>query len=344
MAHNNGPQPTKPFVSKTNAATYKCYICSEQVLYLAKHLSEAHNISIQEMYKAKKCYVCGIFFNQQKNLENHLVKSHRELLTPNRNRPGKAPFGSVQSSNNSPVPTGLFQNTGTKSVQVCNICNLKFSNLEAFTEHCNTFHIHKCYRCGMKWSSKELLSRHFHDVHRTEQEECQICFTKVTIGRPYVRHLKSDHLKQCSVILKRISQVVVLKDDERWLKRKTLQQNRENPRNIITLDESDEEPPMKKSLPDEGASSNDENTGSKKSPPEIMEVDGEEIMIQEQEEEMDSSSEKKSSTISVQNNSKNIDEAQQIKDKDDNIECAEGTKLVVQKLNSAENDDNEEKF
>lgn len=55
---------------------------------------------LQEMFKAKKCYVCGLNFEEQKALERHLVKSHRELLTPQKFKNTKPIL---------PTPTGLFQ-------------------------------------------------------------------------------------------------------------------------------------------------------------------------------------------------------------------------------------------
>ncbi len=76
-------------------------------MYLATHLSEKHNVSIQQMFKAKKCYVCGLNFDSQKTLEKHLVRNHRELLTPQRFKPG-----TNTGRDGSPIPTGLFQNTG----------------------------------------------------------------------------------------------------------------------------------------------------------------------------------------------------------------------------------------
>ena len=154
---------------------YKCYMCGEQVAYLATHLSEKHNVSIQQMFKAKKCYVCGLNFDNQKSLEKHLVKNHRELLTPQKFKPGQ--------SGASPIPTGLFHNTSPRKSKTfqpeCSICNIKFSSLEKFSKHCNDYHIFKCYRCSEKLSSQELLQKHMFDAHRSDTDECQICKQKV---------------------------------------------------------------------------------------------------------------------------------------------------------------------
>ena len=155
---------------------YKCYMCSEQVTYLATHLSEKHNVSIQQMFKAKKCYVCGQNFDNQKELEKHLVKNHRELLTPQK-------FNPSPNKHTSPTPTGLFQNTGGRKSKTftpeCSICNIKFASLEKFSQHCNDYHIFKCYRCGEKCATEELLQKHMFDAHRSDTDPCQICKQKV---------------------------------------------------------------------------------------------------------------------------------------------------------------------
>ena len=163
--------------------TYKCYMCGEQVAYLATHLSEKHNVSIQQMFKAKKCYVCGYEFDNQKALEKHLVKNHRELLTPQK-------FNPSPNKQTSPTPTGLFQNTGGRKSKTftpeCSICNIKFSSLEKFSQHCNDFHIFKCYRCGEKCATEELLQKHMFDSHRSDTDPCQICKQKVEITQFYL--------------------------------------------------------------------------------------------------------------------------------------------------------------
>ena len=163
--------------------TYKCYMCGEQVSYLATHLSEKHNVSIQQMFKAKKCYVCGYEFDNQKALEKHLVKNHRELLTPQK-------FNPSPNKQTSPTPTGLFQNTGGRKSKTftpeCSICNIKFSSLEKFSQHCNDFHIFKCYRCGEKCATEELLQKHMFDSHRSDTDPCQICKQKVEITQFYL--------------------------------------------------------------------------------------------------------------------------------------------------------------
>jgi len=79
-------------------------------------------------------------------------------------------------------------------------------------------HLHKCSRCGKKWSTAELLQEHYNTAHRNEFEECPLCDESVNIGRPFIRHMKREHLKNCSVGVSRLRSSIYDKYREKYLR------------------------------------------------------------------------------------------------------------------------------
>ena len=136
-----------------------------------------------------------------------------------------------------------------------------------------------------------MLQKHWHDVHAKDQEECQICGEKITIGRPYVRHMRRSHMKECSVIVKKIDKATFKHYLEKLKGLET--QNSLQPKSDPLKDaKSVESPSIKapskvintvaqpsnnKDLPVDGRN-RAEAQGKKKL--EVFEVDGEKVIVQ----------------------------------------------------------------
>lgn len=216
-------------------AKYFCAVCrSNQITNLLLHLFTAHKITIDMICDQKRCPVCGATFKTEANTRVHIYTSHQDMykdipvleqlikkgitddVIANANSQPKE----TSSKSATPVPTGLFENSANKKKfePVCSICDLTFPNLESFTAHCTQMHLHKCSRCGKKWSTAELLQEHYNTAHRNEVESCPICYESVNIGRPFIRHMKREHIKRCSVRLMRLKPSVFDKYREKYLK------------------------------------------------------------------------------------------------------------------------------
>jgi len=180
---------------------WKCPVCREDnIANLLTHLNQKHNISLNMICHQKYCPMCGLTFKNEVATKQHLFTAHKQMfekaVAASLTSPSKNP-----GSGANPVPTGLFKHAAKTFEPVCSICDMTFPTVEAFSMHCAKMHVFRCYRCGQKWNTAELLQTHFRQAHSNEQEKCQLCSSKLTIGRPYIRHLKRTHLRECSVVL-----------------------------------------------------------------------------------------------------------------------------------------------
>ena len=219
MKHNNTSMPEQQPGAPKPSPKYFCAVCrSHTITNLLLHLYQVHKITVDMVCEQKRCPMCGVTFKNSSNTRMHLYNSHKEMfkeapVLEGKKSPLKGPLSAqakaaAAAAQASPVPTGLFENSASRQAKfepVCSICDLTFPNVEAFTLHCNRNHVFNCYRCSSKWSTAEQLSNHFNREHRFEQERCQLCNDKVTIGRPYIRHVKRTHLKELQVPVQRLS-------------------------------------------------------------------------------------------------------------------------------------------
>lgn len=167
---------------------WKCPVCRQDGIdNLLTHLNQNHSISLTMICHQKYCPMCGLTFKTEPATRQHLVAAHRQMFE----KALAAYAPAVGKATSAPVPTGLYKNAAKKKFEpVCALCDITFPTIEAFTLHCAKMHLFRCYRCGQKWNTSELLQAHFRQAHSNEQEKCQICSSKLTIGRPYIRHVK----------------------------------------------------------------------------------------------------------------------------------------------------------
>ena len=261
---------------------------------------EMHGITPTKLFLLRKCLICGVAINEPKRLERHLLTSHASLFDKKvlvSGVKGNTPAGNTKQVMKSPPKS--------KQLIVCDMCKLSFPTEVVYHRHLDVAHTLKCTRCSQKLNSREVLMRHFHNSHGNEKDACSICNKLVKIGRCMVRHLKSEHVKACSVSLTRLPKAEVAKYLERMnvsaidksvkssggLKRKSNSVGKEEDVIMIDLDAS----PVKAAKVEIG-----KGRGSSKK--QILEVDGEEIVVEIQQDAESSESEedeKTKSTVSV---------------------------------------------
>ena len=188
-----------------NKPQHNCILCGAvNVAHLLNHLSNAHNITLQTMFKQKRCLCCGASFSEEKLLERHMLNSHSDLF---RIKPHSKKTPTKLSSPQS-IGTNKHVENEKKSVG-CPMCKTRFPSSAEFDVHFAKVHSYKCHRCQQVYSSQEMLPKHWHEVHAKETEPCQVCDENVRIGRPYIRHLRSNHLDDFSIKVNRMNGDVV---------------------------------------------------------------------------------------------------------------------------------------
>ena len=202
---NSAKKENKPQTSKTpTKPQHNCILCGAvNVAHLLNHLSNAHNITLQTMFKQKRCLCCGASFAEEKLLERHMLSSHSDLF---RIKPHSKKSPAKSSS---PHSTGIYKQDAEKKSVGCPMCKAKFPSSAEFDEHFAKMHSYKCHRCKQVYSAQDMVSKHWHEVHAKESEPCQVCDENVRIGRPYIRHLRSNHLDDFSLNLKPLNKDVV---------------------------------------------------------------------------------------------------------------------------------------
>ena len=196
ISHNKQQQTQTP--NRNSKPQHNCILCGAQnVTHLLNHLSNAHNITLQTMFKQKRCLCCGASFNEEKMLERHMLNSHSDL------------FRIKPHAKKSPNKMGPSSPKEKKAVS-CPLCKSRFQTHAAFDAHFASSHSNmKCHRCPETFTSQEAVLIHWHDVHAKETEECQLCDEVMKIGRPYLRHIRCKHLQEFSINIERMDTALV---------------------------------------------------------------------------------------------------------------------------------------
>ena len=205
----NAPQtPTTP---KPSVQPMECYICGATVTHILNHMSSIHSVSLKDFFNAKKCFCCG---GTAADFENHLLWSHgfhvkldkmsglftvQRVWQKNGNQMQQLtswPEGVKAPPSNTPIPVGLYANTSKQGT-------LALPPVEAPKL------MHKCHRCPFKCSIYSALVKHRKRAHMKDKEQCPLCGKSFMIGFLYVKHMKDEHLKECSINLKRLGRALM---------------------------------------------------------------------------------------------------------------------------------------
>lgn len=212
IAHSQTDNPNSKLQTRT------CYMCGEQgIISLIGHLRTQHYLQVGSWLRSFKCVCCGCQFSTRASLENHLLSAHGKVFLTKGLIDQLANFSSNVTPRPGAVPTGIYTNAKTTHgvaniqpasasaiVYPCNSCDKDFTTREAFDHHQKTAHSFKCSRCSLRFGTRAFLTKHY-TSHKNDKDECPLCKERVMIGRPFVRHMKRTHMKECSVALQRLS-------------------------------------------------------------------------------------------------------------------------------------------
>ena len=183
-----------------NEDNSRCFLCvRSNITEMLAHLKNNHGITRETLFRRTVCPCCGQHFGSPKLLEKHMLWVHAEIFKQADNPEGQS----------TPQPGHLNENRPysgkSNTVPTCLKCNMLFETTAAFLKHCDRLHTFKCSRCLQKWSSLDFLKKHFSTVHGGEREQCPLCIESVVIGRPFIQHMKLNHLKRAAVNISRLS-------------------------------------------------------------------------------------------------------------------------------------------
>ena len=247
---------------KMQAGVYTCIRCgATPVPNILNHLSTQHNVTLLDMHHACYCGVCNRKFKANHLFGQHMVQCHPDifpnntvLITMINALSAASLFKNMGASNSTPTKqaeekilfhlaegrmppagfgAGRVEKQQAKCKLLCESCSIQFSNTFDMERHFKTAHTVRCSRCNELWGSVAIMQRHFMVKHHTEKDPCVICGEMVQIGRPTVRHLKRMHVRECSVIVRRLRP----KETMRYLQK--LQKMTFPPRDVNAVPTSD---------------------------------------------------------------------------------------------------------
>ncbi len=207
---------------RLTATAATCYVCAQpKIGDFISHMTLKHPMVVKALLAQNRCIVCQMAFASESLLEQHILSMHKGVVNhysavDNSTSPGQS--NAKGSKNNSPIPTGVFQNTSAKGKATpspggsstkkrekfyCR-CGKVFATKQELDGHHATAHAMKCTRCKASFDDRVGLQIHFNEKHSKEKEQCQLCSEIVCIGRPMFRHLKRTHVKKSAVVVPKL--------------------------------------------------------------------------------------------------------------------------------------------
>ena len=161
-----------------------------------------HGIVPSSVLRLNKCCACGFERDDADKMVLHVRTKHplifsrvtKQQLEAER----KIPSGAASSSNAASRGDALIK------VFRCNHCEYQHTDRDNIRKHVSTSHLFKCSRCRQRFDTRDAMHKHYNKVHANEKDKCPICQAQVRCGRPFVRHVKSSHTRNCSVVLPRM--------------------------------------------------------------------------------------------------------------------------------------------
>lgn len=158
----------------------KCKIC-DKLLQTTKALSYHIELHFQGDYKFK-CEYCKKVYKTQSHFNNHVRSAHSSNQEERR-------YTCITCSKSFKEQRHLIihQNTHLpdeqKFVNVCTICNKKYSSLFSLRQHIKCIHVNqaifKCKECDKRFSRKANLDSHM-NVHSNDKKfKCDVCGLKL---------------------------------------------------------------------------------------------------------------------------------------------------------------------
>src|SRR6218665_1011162 len=191
----------------------RCSLCQNiNVANAVEHLSSHHHDTMSMSDEFKHCGICSLHLRDVQSFEKHMLLVHGNLFA-NRNILLATIAASLQNKtrrvceSNPPHLNGQPNQCSKKPRKACHSCKTCGTihlTAEELNDHIITNHMHKCSRCQEAFTCLPSLRRHFYAKHSTHREACPLCDQVVQIGRPFIRHMKSQHLKECSVKIERM--------------------------------------------------------------------------------------------------------------------------------------------
>jgi hypothetical protein len=226
IPHTNG-------VSQKKAKAPKCHICGEKNLEygITSHLLKMHKSAVRKMIEGNVCFICRKKYCYRMSLRSHALRAHKNIFTQEHSfdafvRILQSSHSADSAEKPKTVPTYAF----------------------------------KCSRCSRSFPLEEVLMKHYRDTHRNDKEPCPLCDEMVVIGRPLVRHMKSEHLVECSVSVQGLSP----KEFEKYYRKyQDLQMDAKRKSEAMLNGESDKENAKKRKV-DEEVSIDDEDSMDQK--------------------------------------------------------------------------------
>ena len=172
-----------------------------------------HGIVPSSVLRMSKCCACGLERTDPTKMVLHVRTKHPLLFS-------KISKEQLEAEKSSTAATGANSTaskaapTASKSdalikVFRCNHCDYQHMDRDCIRKHVNSTHLFKCSRCKQRFDTRDNMQKHYNKAHASEKDKCPICGVAVRCGRPFVRHMKSTHTRNCSVVLPRMRKAEV---------------------------------------------------------------------------------------------------------------------------------------
>ena len=187
-----------------DSCPHQCPMCLKKfpmMSHLVKHISKSH-----EKHDSLQCQFCEQVFVHQLCVDFHVKKVHAlQMLVP----PPPVQLPSGDQPKKKKQPPKVKQEEVDKTLFLCDICNMSFSNKKGYSRHIKRVHERqgrvKCELCGKIVCSETNLKRHILSVHGKANQSvidapkpfsCEICEKGFNHKKSLAKHMKSVHAKE----------------------------------------------------------------------------------------------------------------------------------------------------
>lgn len=188
-----------------------CILCGCLVSHLLNHMTDTHQLNLQDFLNQKRCIVCGKVCQSRSETEIHMAASHGILVkrSNSNSMDAKVKLDEKGGGNSMAMATKTGTATpGSSASQLvkgnyCVFCKVPFASNAELTQHCLLVH-KACKKCGMVLPAEGSLGNHRCQISIPTVKACSVCKKQILI-QEFIKHVEEKHLKKCSIKLKRLN-------------------------------------------------------------------------------------------------------------------------------------------
>ncbi|GAB1599207.1 uncharacterized protein LOC115219804 [Argonauta hians] len=188
-----------------------CILCGCLVSHLLNHMTDTHQLNLQDFLNQKRCIVCGKVCQSRSETEIHMAASHGILVkrSNSNSMDAKVKLDERGGGNSMNMASkGGNATPGSSASQLvkgnyCVFCKVPFASNAELTQHCLLVH-KACKKCGMVLPAEGSLGNHRCQISIPTVKACSVCKKQILI-QEFIKHVEERHLKKCSIKLKRLN-------------------------------------------------------------------------------------------------------------------------------------------